>query len=227
MKATWLIKLDDGSERCAYCGQPCGTSHAADIKKTWSDWPSLSNPEGRHRCRGCEIAMDERRSMRGKEKPQKVRTYSWLIKSDGEMQPATKGDMGLMRDWCLNPPVPPYAVSLSSGGQKHFLYRAVACLSKHHRTVFLDGEPISYYPQEMESALLLADRISAATGKVCLASPLEVGAAARIFDYWSDAETIVGSWSVTQTTPLGRLVSFLAMPKKKAEETYASDFEPR
>ena len=227
MKATWIIKPDEGGERCAYCGQPCGVSHLADIKKTWSDWPSLANPSGPYRCAGCEIAMDERRSIKGKEKPQKVRTYSWLVNADGEMEPATKGDMDRMRNWCLDPPSPPYAVSISTGGQKHFLYRSLACLSRRYRTVCLDGEPISYYAEGMESALLLADRISAATGKVCLAAPLDVTAAGRIFDYWSDAEAIVDSWSLTQTSPLGRLVSFLAMPKKKAKETYASDIEPR
>lgn len=226
MNAPSLIQPDAGAERCVYCGQACGDAHKADVKKTWSDWPGLANPAGLYRCAGCVDAMDERRAMAGRDKPQKTRTYSWLVTS-GRMTPATKGQIPLIRSWCVDPPAPPFAICIATSGQKQLLYRTPVNFDTVAVTVCMEGEHIEYQAHDLSYALDLADRISAACGKMVLSAPLAVMATARIFDYWTEGERFAREWSVIQPTPMGRLISFLALPKEAAKEKHASDIEPR
>jgi len=165
--------------------------------------------------------------MPGRDKPQKVRNYSWLIESGGEMTPATKGQIPAIREWAVEPPEPPYALCIATSGQKQLLYRTPVCLDANNCVLTLEAEIINYVPGELYNALIVADRISAASGKVCLSEPVGVMMASRIMDYYSDGESLVDSWSAIQPTPLGRLVAFLALPKEKAAEKHAGDIIKR
>lgn len=211
---------DDGAYNCFYCGAPCDGTRDAEIKPTFTEFSVVAEPASTVRCLGCELAMREKVTIPGKDKPQKMRNYSWLITSES-VEPYNKSDVAELRRLCLDPPAPPFALAIAVSGQKHILYHTLVCEDAAAPLVSLEGEPISYSPTELAERLDLVTQLVAAAGKPALADGPGTSLAIAVMDrYADDGEAMFKQWQRIWSEPLSALARFLAPPKQEASDVY-------
>ncbi len=214
-----------GDQRCYYCGGRCDDSFPAQVKDTFNDRAAAACPRSTVRCGGCEYLMTNGVPMAGREKPQKPWTYSWVI-TPATATPLTKADLTTIRGTCLAPPAPPYAIVIAASGQKHIAFRTPAGIDRTTATVGLEGETISYHPDDLRARLWLSSRVAAAAGKPALTEELSMSACIAIFDRFEDGEDLIGQWSRVWTEPLSRLAAFLTPKREDCQHDHPSDRTP-
>jgi len=212
----------DAAKRCFYCGGQCTQDHKSkDVVK--SSFTALDTVTRSHYvCGGCIVAFDESATVTllcGEVRTeQKTRLYSWIV-YDGKRYAATKAHRAQISGLCMNPPAPPYVISLTDSGQKQLLYRARVCTGRVYATVSLEGDAIVYRPEQLEQRLRLMKQVCAATGKPALLEPITAQTGMRVVDYYGDAE-ILTAWSELQADPLTKLAAWLCPPKDECQNEY-------
>lgn len=218
----------EGPNRCYYCSAPCSTDHPAAtyVKDSFTGRSGVAAPGSPWVCNGCVLALRESAEIMlvGGEKRsgQRVRGYSWIV-----MEPlplaATKAHLATLREICLEPPWPPFAIVLSDSGQTHQLYRGVVNHAREPVVVTLEGERIAYRPAELRSLLVTAGKVCAATGKPALLEPMSPSVAMRVLDRYRGGEPLVAVWDDAWVTPIGRLAAWLCPPRDDCQKEYPAD----
>lgn len=216
----------DGAGRCLFCGAAASTLYA--IPDSFTDHPFLACPGSPVRCHGCEWVMAEVGGAvyyDGSRRPWPRsfgRGHSWVV-TPQHATPATIGHLGWLRQICLSPPSPPYAISLSSGGQKHFFYRAPVVRGGGRVSMAFDGERIDYDPADLRAVLRLAGHVCASSGKPALAERPGGRLACRVDDRYVNGGELACAWAAAWGTPMARLAAFLCPPREESEREYPSD----
>lgn len=211
-----------GSETCFYCGGRCDQKHAArDVVKssfTGLDTVTMS----KWVCVGCLAAMDEKTTITqidGESRAnQKVRGYSWIITAK-KRSACTKSHRVQLLEKCIQPPPTPFVICISDSGQKHLLYRAVVNYSNEILTVTLEGEPITYRPQDLITRLELCKQIAAVTGKPAMKEPMSAQTQMRIIEHY-DSHQVLAAWLDCCSEPLTRLAVWLCAAKEECLNEY-------
>lgn len=211
--ATSLLARNVGEHRCFYCGAPADCKLV--LSSSFIDWWIAKQPESKHICRGCEISIDEKIDIPGKDKKQKTRNYSWLITSERK-QHYTKGDKLAIAEVLLNPPPAPWAFAIAESGQKHLLYRTpVNSHDAEPYAVQLELTTVSYTPAELRERMELARKVVAAVGHKGASSPnLSLCIAA-------DAETLE-RWLNVLHEPLTALALYVTPSQKDCSDDKAA-----
>jgi hypothetical protein len=212
----------DATERCFYCGGRCTQEHKSKdvVKSSFTALDTVTRSD--YVCAGCMVAFDESATVTllcGEVRTeQKTRLYSWIV-CDGKRHAATKAHRAQITQLCLKPPAPPYVISLADSGQRQLLYRARVCSGRVYAVVSLEGEVITYRPEQLEQRLQLMKQVCAATGKPALLEPITAQTAMRVVEYFGDAE-ILAAWSELQADPLTKLAAWLCPPKEECQNEY-------
>lgn len=157
---------EPGTQRCFLCAAPCSETHSVIdcIKESFTGRSEVACPGSPSLCIGCTLSLREDVKMPGRDKPQRMRTYSWVITSR-KAKAYSKADRKLMRQACLSPPAPPFAICLAESGQKHLLYRTPVNHARETISLSLETEIVTCAPSDLRSRLILVGRLIAATGK--------------------------------------------------------------
>lgn len=207
-----------GSNRCFYCGAPCGETHRSSdlVKDSFTARDTVCG--GDWVCGGCVASMNELASVvlaNGERRElQRVRCYTWVI-SESKAVAATKSHREWLLQTCINPPQPPYVICLSDSGQKHLLYRAAVNHSREEITVTLEGERITYQPCQLTKRVKLCKQVAAALGKPALFGSLSINQQMSLATYF-DAGTL-SAWLSVRSEPLTRLAAWFTPAKKECE----------
>ncbi len=220
-----------GPHRCFYCGTPCGEGNpvATYVKDSFTGRNGVVARGSPWVCDGCVLCLREDAEIVQLDgecrSSQMMRGYSWLCRP-GDCLAGTKRHIEQWRSLCLNPPEPPFAIVLSDSGQKHLLYRGVVNHSRDQITVTLEGDPVSFKPDQLREALLVSTKIAAATGKPALSEPINFGIANRVMGYFQEGEAILDAWGRLSGSPLARLAAWLTPNKEVSASVYPSDIAP-
>jgi CRISPR type IV-associated protein Csf1 len=206
-----------GDHRCFFCGAACDQSfRAADHRSdTFTGWSTVAFPASPFVCGGCVLATDERDSSR------RPRQASWVFTREAARR-VDKGDAATLRDVCLSPPEPPFAVALAVSGQKHLIFLAPVNLSRDVVAVQLELERVTYRPAELAARLDLCGRVVAAAGKPAAQEPPSASLSVRLAAYWADPRPAM-EWFYVWGEPASRLAAFLSMKMEDARARYPSD----
>lgn len=230
MYATRLLADDTGPHACFYCGLPCSGALSTKqyVASTFNDWAAVGCPSSQHVCRGCVIALDEKLPVPGKDKPQKTRNYSWLTTASGR-QHYSKADIAALRALCLDPPLPPWALTIATSGQRHLLYKTPVNVSTGPEvTVLLENERVTYRPDALKQRLAMLLPIVAAVGKVApAAGPLELSHVMAIEQLVGESATeLAVAWDSVRDEPLSRLALFLSPNREDSLNEYRATASP-
>ena len=212
----------NATERCFYCAGRCTQKHKSKdvVKSSFTALDTVTRSD--YVCDGCMVAFDESATVTlldGEVRTeQKTRLYSWIV-YDGNRHAATKAHRAQITQLCLTPPAPPYVISLADSGQRQLLYRARVCRGRVWAVVSLEGEAITYRPEQLEQRLKLMKQVCAATGKPALLEPITAQTGMRVVEYFGDAE-ILAAWSGLQADPLTKLAAWLCPPKEECQNEY-------
>lgn len=216
----------DGPFPCVYCGAPASQEY--ELSKSFTTRDTLARPGSKHACAGCLLCLEESGTAvyhTGERYEFRVsfrRMCSWVVTREKTVA-ATKGHIEYLRGVCLDPPDPPFGISIAVSGQKHVLYRGVVSHSREFVSLTLEGERVDYRPDQLRERLLLCGKLVAATGKPALVEPLSQGFWNRVADRFSSGESLCELWSHVREEPLSRLSAFLCPNKEICERLYPGD----
>lgn len=207
-----------GPNHCFYCGGACGDDFSTGqyIADTFNSTSQVACPKSRVVCGGCVSAMQCKRAMVGRDKPQRTWTYSWVVTAESAT-PYTKADLSTLARLCLDPPTPPFAIALADSGQKHLLYLTPVNQKQDRVTVCLETQNITYRPAELAARLAQAKQIAAACGKPALLEELNYFA---LMDYYADGEDIGQRWESVAAEPLSQLAAWLCPAKETCQHEF-------
>ncbi|WP_013626624.1 hypothetical protein [Rubinisphaera brasiliensis] len=202
-----------GEGRCFYCGAPASEKYKqSGLFTAWRDVFDRNSP---YRCRGCELSQSEKLPLPGYEKPQKTRTFSWLITPES-VTPWSKSHIPAIREAALSPPDQlPWALAISTSGQKPIIYRTpVNATGLTVVSVQLEELSVSYRPSELRALIDHAATLTAVVGKLALSEPLSFQRARLLLE--ARIENL--SWWDRRNEPLYRLAAHLAPSKKEQQD---------
>lgn len=210
------VYISDTHGNCVLCGAKQSAGRSADILTTKTFTGYGASHAGSVLCQACQFLMDESSVMlqerTGRDRPQKMRSYSHIVDDDGTWHPMTKAQKTLMLALLRQSPM---AVVISDTGQKHIAYRAVPGWWQ-------------FEEQRIAPDLPMLDRMlgpiqglyNAGFGKAEISSGRYDSK--RIGDYgitpWQALESQIASW---RGSPLFHLAVWFA--QKKGEENGSSD----
>jgi hypothetical protein len=213
----------DAAERCFYCGGQCSQEHKSKdvVKSSFTALDTVTRSD--YVCGGCIVAFDENATVTllcgDVRVEQKTRLYSWIVYG-GKRYAATKAHRAQIAELCMNPPAPPYVISLADSGQRQLLYRAKVCTDRVHATVSLEGDSIAYRPEQLEQRLKLMKQVCVATGKPALLDTITPQTGMRVIDYYGD-DIVFSEWQKTQSESLTRLAAWICPPKEECANEFA------
>jgi CRISPR type IV-associated protein Csf1 len=184
-----------GENQCFYCGAPCDESYTVKeyVKPKFTNRDIVFRPGSSFVCGGCVESFNETTTITmpdGEVRDrQRVRGYSWVITSQYK-QAYTKAHIKQLRELCLNPPEPPFAIILADSGQKHLIFRSKINLSKHSFFVMLEETQIIVEPDKLRERIELLEKFIPFTGKPGLKEEIKTTTLEKIFDYYGESETI-------------------------------------
>jgi CRISPR type IV-associated protein Csf1 len=200
-------KAIQGPEACFYCGNPAEVQLV--LSGAFNERYAVAYRDSGMICQGCQISLDEKATISGRDKPQKTRNWSWLITAT-VAEPITEPSR--LREVCLAPPDPPWALTVAVSGQKHLIWRAPANVDNAMCVVQMEMQRVVYRPQHLRERLNLAMRIAAASGKPCLTEDVDVGLTMRLMDAGLTEEEI-SDWFDRAAEPINQLAAFICPPK--------------
>lgn len=218
----FAAEQQSGDSTCFYCGGKCDRSHSSRkfVKPSFTALDSVSLSDWV--CRGCVVAMGEKATITLADgeirEGQKVRGYSWII-TGSRRTACTKRHRQAISDSCTEPPPAPFVICISDSGQKHLLYRAIVNHIRDVVTVTLEGEAITYRPDELTARIELCKQVAAATGKPALKSEMSPQSLMRLVEY-HDSDNVLAAWRDCFLEPLTRLAAWLCPPKAECEIEY-------
>jgi CRISPR type IV-associated protein Csf1 len=211
--------------KCFYCGDECEYNNLIKdyIKPTFTNYEIVKCPDSKFICNECiwsfatntETIILVDGEVREKSTP---RNYSWVIEKDKKFA-ASKKHVKELREIILNPPEPPFKIIISDSGQKHLLFRAIWAQSINNYPIQFEEEQIIVNIFELENRLIIADKLSAAIGKVAILNPDKMSYAITINNYHGDL-TSYDNWLNIYKEPLSRLAVWLAKNKQEAGYEY-------
>ncbi len=173
-------------------------------------------------CLGCVASQNETADITlldGEQRRwQKVRGYSWIISPAGAFA-GTKSHRQSIMQMCLDPPQPPFVISLSDSGQKHLLYRAKVNWSRDAYTITLEGEAVYCSPPQLRERIELCKKLIAATGKPALSEPVSTSLAMRVITHYQGNKEI-NEWLECCGDALSRLAAWLSPAKEECIRDY-------
>lgn len=234
--ASSLGKLSRGAERCFFCGASCGQEFttAEFVADSFTDRNSVASPASPFVCSGCvasmrndlaEVALVNRSVQRPKADSSReglqFRWFSWVVTAT-HSRAATPAHRELLREICLAPPNPPFAICIADGN-KHQLYRTPVNHSVGRVMLNCEGSIVRYSPEELADRLELTTRLIAVVGK-------GVSSLARIYDPSCDMGVVIQldrdgqdaaiyeSWTRVRMQSLSELAIWLSPGKDDARE---------
>ena len=212
------------------CGNDCTDTHLVKdhIGKTFTNIDIIKAPHSDYICDGCKIT-------KGMGVPffnmidgtiKKARTkrsgapslFSWVL-TEKEQIAATKGNIMELRKTILSPPTPPFSIIIADSGKKHIIFRCPVSHSRNNYLLQFEEEQVCIDVFELDSLLKLADRVSAACGKIALKEPENINFAINCYNYHKTVE-FCEQWHNKHNSGLARLAAWLAKPKKEAQLEY-------
>lgn len=172
MTASYLYYPDKGNEICVFCSGNCSNNYKAldYIKKTFTNYNLLKNPDGVYICNGCiesissknikELIMPDGEI----KKDQSARTYSWVL-TKKEKWAYSKRHIMELRKRVLNPPNPPFAIIISDSGKKHIIFRSPIAFDKINYSLQFEEEIIQINTEQLKERIILCEKIIAFCGK--------------------------------------------------------------
>jgi len=122
-------KLKPADERCYLCGGPAFDPVPRDewVKPTFTDFAYAAAPESDAICAACVWALSDRnaelQTMRGKDKPQRMRNYSHIVHA-GQWHAYTKGEKRDIVRHLIDGTGLPELCIIAESGQKHLVFKA-------------------------------------------------------------------------------------------------------
>jgi hypothetical protein len=209
-----------GDNQCFYCAARCDERFAAKefVKDSFTGRNESPCPGSAFVCAGCVLCLGEGvelTTLDGVHRTnQKPRGYSWLIQAH-QARAATKANLAVLREFCLNPPAAPFSIVLSDSGQKHLLYRCPVNRDAGSVSLLLETERIDYLPAQLAERLALCKPICAASGKPALREPPNMRFGMAVFE--ACGEAVLNQWSSVWSQPLSRLAAWLCPPKEACQ----------
>lgn len=207
---------------CRFCGKESqGSLFDKWVKDTFTDFDKLK--QGNIICNDCLFWFDEKsellKNRMGKDKPQKMRTYSHFIVS-GEWTPLSKANKKEMLGFLLGDSFPELA-AIADSGQKHIVFRA-ARNEKGQNAGWVQFEEKAIYvrPQELKTLVEFIEPLLSIFSK----KEIEVGdyIGHRIldfgFDEWGKVEKQIKVW---RGKAIFNLALFLAQKGDNGESDQA------
>ena len=208
-----------GNELCFYCGEICNTDYHIKqyVKSTFTGRATVRNPKSEYICAGCQLAFQEKIIIEidnQKRENQKMRGYSWVI-TEKYSNPHTKAHISILREICINPPLPPFAIILAESGQKHLIYRGIVNYDYQEVTISLEEEHITYKPNNLKERINVIKPSVAAIGKIAIKEELTQ----RIINsYWEyNRNDKIYDFLKVQFESLTRLAVWLSPNKKECQ----------
>lgn len=156
--------------------------------------------------------LDEKRSMPGKEKPQKTRNYGWFIRPGVDPEPVNKGSKSRIGEILLDPPKPPWALALPTSGQKHLLYRTPVNRNPDTHCVALETEKVWYTVPDLRQRIALCREVVARVGHRG-ASELSAGVVIGL------GRELCGEWLTVRDEPMTRLALYVTPSQEECKKT--------
>ena len=131
-----------------------------------------------------------------------------------------------MREACIHPPEPPFAIVLSMTGKKHLMYRAAVNLQSTACIVQLETDSVAYNPASLGPRIELCLAVSAAAQASL--RPFTQQKSPSLMDGLNDhqlirlagvSEPLLNAWQNVCREPLTRLALFLAPTQRKDDDT--------
>lgn len=205
-----------GDGRCFYCGN-AAQEIALDLRSSFNDWWNVACPSSDRICVGCDLSLNEKLNMPGRDKPQKTRNWSWLVTSS-DAKPL--GDIAAIRAACLAPPSKAWALAIAVSGQKHVLFRTPANVGEEPFAIQLEAQTVLYRLADLRSRLALAKRIAAASGKPALTAPLDTGLAMRVLETCTEQQ--LKDWFDHAAEPINQLCAHICPTKEECQREFSS-----
>lgn len=121
-----------GPYECYYCGHPCGAAHAKGHAPLLPK-KKAAIPDALFVCDGCFMLLHPKQTVRladGKLKDgAKVGAYCWVVTGDKAIAATKEQHLDFLRETCLKPPAPPFAIVLADKPELAGLFRAPVCES--------------------------------------------------------------------------------------------------
>jgi hypothetical protein len=154
-----------------------------------------------------------------------MRMFSWLASQELGVMAFHKGERSLILATLLEPPSPPWGVSIADSGQKHLLYQGAVNVSPHPPyTVTLEGARVVYDPASLARDMEVATRIVAGCGKPALPDGPTLRALASLSDYWpSSWEAMAQEWGERHGRPSWALACWLCPSMEESREQHAGE----
>lgn len=211
---------------CFYCGADCGQQFKRHtyVKDTFTATDQVARPGSEYVCPGCVIALEESATIQMADGTTKTvtkaarRMFSWLA-TPGQLIAASKAHRTWLRQICLSPPSPPWALSIAVSGQKQILFRGVVNHGDEPFVVTMEGERITYYVPELTAHLADAALIIAACGKPATEDLPTLGHRFALHEYHGALEgfRLAEWWNTVAASPLFRLACFLSQSKTEID----------
>ncbi len=228
------IAQRSGTNRCYYCGASCDETHrVADyVKDTFTNRDIVRFPGSEYVCVGCALSLgagpdemvmiDGSTKLRENDRGMQPRMYSWVL-TGAWKRAATKAHLSHLREACLVPPSPPFAIVLADSGQKQLIFRAPVALSRATYPLLLEDEMVVVDPAVLRTRIETAKRAAAAVGKPALLEPQSVGQAIACEKYWGELSPLVEWWEIQQQ-PISRLAAWLCPGRKECQVEYPGSY---
>lgn len=228
--ASYFFGSEAGEERCFFCGNSCGTEYSKKdyVKKTFTNHDIVISPGSNYVCSGCVISTGMGqpgfRMIDGSYKEATTkrggapRLYSWILSNKSNVA-ANKGHMKYLRESILSPPEPPFAIVLADSGKKQIIFRCPVSMSRDGYPLQWEEELLIINTAELYKYLTMADKCSAACGKMGLAACEDQQFVSNVYKYYGST-VVFEEWQEVYGKPLARLAAWLAKPKKEAQIAY-------
>lgn len=184
--------IDIKDELCWLCGQPTGGQGVPTkkaIKPTFTNSDMALAPESKSVCINCAFCLSQA----------SLRFYSILATEDGMAHPGRAE----IRDLLVNPPMPPFVLTIAVSGQKHLTFRADVA---HNREQF----PVQF--EEMQ-AIVQPGQLAR------ILEPVE-----KLYTVFSKEEITTGRYSQGRMRQMG-LGEFQQLESKIADRRGSRLFE--
>lgn len=162
-------KLWNESEICWLCGAHA-TARALEkdivLKDTFMDHDKCAAPLSQWICEACAWSFSEHVQMDGREKLQRLRTYSHFVISDdkhphGAWLCFSKAQKAEMKKILLAPPAGEWLGVIANSGQKHIIFRAPVSFGASPSVIQFEEQQIAYAPRELKQVLYVVEYLLA------------------------------------------------------------------
>ena len=204
-----------GPVRCYFCGGSCEDAIPIEgfLRPSFTGMDTTGM--GTHVCNGCVSSQVGFRAIELADgtfrHDQKVRSYSWLL-SPSRRLAVVPSMRSVVLDWMLDPPETPFAIVVSTSGQKHLLYRSSVNYVTSDYWVTFETEKIRVVRSMVEDRMDLVKSVCAVVGRAALAE--DVAGRSGMELYGAIGDRALANWMAVKSQPLTRLLVWIC-PRKE------------